>query len=120
MVVTQHFSGCGFRVASVERDNVGWDLVATRENLFLLLEVKGLSGHAVCVELTPNEYGQMRAHRGDYRLCVVTDALGQTPTLHCFVYEKHLGVWRTQEGKELEIRGMVSARMTAEDPESES
>ncbi|WP_410723360.1 protein NO VEIN domain-containing protein, partial [Burkholderia sp. SIMBA_042] len=64
-------------VSSVEEDNVGWDLTVTGGDVTLKVEVKGLSGHELCVELTPNEYKQMVSpeHRAMYAVYVVTGAL---------------------------------------------
>ena len=50
----QHFEGYGYVVNSVEKDNRGWDLEASAENITLKVEVKGLSGKIVNIELTPN------------------------------------------------------------------
>ncbi len=72
-----YYESNGYKLRDVQKDNVGWDLEATRGREKLLLEVKGLSGGELTVELTPNEYSQMNAsaHRKRYRLCVVTHAL---------------------------------------------
>jgi hypothetical protein len=51
---TDHFIQCGFKVSGHEKDNLGWDLEATKDRCHLKLEVKGLSGSDICVELTPN------------------------------------------------------------------
>ncbi|MDX1944232.1 MAG: DUF3883 domain-containing protein [Pirellulaceae bacterium] len=59
-VTTAHFRQQGYAVDSHEKDNVGWDLLATYGNRQLRLEVKGLAGSELCVELTPNEYAQMK------------------------------------------------------------
>ena len=46
---TRHFENIGYTVKSVEKDNVGWDLEATKKKRTLLIEVKGLSGGgAIC------------------------------------------------------------------------
>jgi hypothetical protein len=73
-VTTACFTQLGYLVDSVEHDNVGWDLDAVLENRKLKLEVKGLSGSEIVVELTPNEFVAMREHRDLYRLCVVAKA----------------------------------------------
>jgi hypothetical protein len=46
-----YFTRLGYRVKSVEEDNVGWDLTAVLGERELKLEVKGLSGSQVVVEL---------------------------------------------------------------------
>jgi hypothetical protein len=68
---TEYFTGLGYVVDSVEGDNVGWDLEAVHPSRpsVLRLEVKGLSGRDVQVDLTPNEYANMCHYRDAYRLC---------------------------------------------------
>jgi hypothetical protein len=82
--VTDHFRKNGYSVRSVESDNVGWDLEAARGRELLLLEVKGLAGDNISVQLTPNEYEQMIRHRSEYRVCVVTGAGSAEPSLWVF------------------------------------
>ena len=74
--VIEHYERRGFSCRSVERDNVGFDLVCGKEALELLVEVKGCSGYAD-VELTPNEYAAMNQHRNRdrYRLAIVYAAV---------------------------------------------
>ena len=100
--VTEHYSRRGYAVSSVENDNVGWDLEATRGVEMLLLEVKGLSAGRVTLQLTPNEYVQAQRHACDYRICVVTNATGRKPMLRVFAYID--GVWRASEGDTMELQ----------------
>lgn len=95
-----------------ERDNVGWDLEATLDNRKLKLEVKGLSGSELVVELTPNEYTKMNANRDTFRLCTVTSALTQ-PGLSIFQFSIESGRWETSDCRMLEVTEVVSARCTA-------
>lgn len=73
--VWKHYEAAGFAVKSVEEDNLGWDLEATKGAQVLRLEVKGTSGAAIYFELTPNEYAKLKAHATSYRVCAVCDAL---------------------------------------------
>ncbi len=50
-----HFGKEGYKVVSVEKDNRGWDLEATKDGDCLLIEVKGHIGNVIQFELTPNE-----------------------------------------------------------------
>ncbi len=86
------FENAGFAVESVEKDNRGWDLEASKKGVVLRLEVKGHAGNVVQFELTPNEYAQMQNHNNSFRVCVVRNAL-TNPDLKVFV-PKHLdGKW---------------------------
>ena len=95
---TRHFENIGYTVKSVEKDNVGWDLEATRGKTKLLIEVKGLSGKALSVELTPNEYRWLSKKKDSYRLCVVSTAL-TNPGLYICRYSKEKRKWIVEDHK---------------------
>ena len=107
-----HFESLGYDVASVERDNVGWDLVATDGRYSLRIEVKGLSGTAFSIELTPNEYNAFTQQASDYRLAVVVNALAKNPLLSICRYSDEQGAWvveGAEEGRVLEVITKKSA-----------
>jgi Protein NO VEIN, C-terminal len=76
-----------------QRDNCGWDYEFATDGRTFCVEVKGLSGTGIHVELTPNEFQAMdRAMNraflgGDYRLAVVCEALSETPKLFLFAHD---------------------------------
>lgn len=115
---TTHYGGIGYQVDSVEKDNVGWDLEAVSGQIMLRLEVKGLSGTELCVELTPNEYSKMRAYRKSYRICVVTSALSN-PRLDVFAYSPDSQQWEDQDRRPLAVETIVAARCKAARPNGE-
>lgn len=78
--VTARLKGQGYIVASVEAENKGWDLEATKGKSTFYIEVKGTAGAAIYFELTPNEYAKLKEHSAIYRVCVVCDALS-TPRI---------------------------------------
>lgn len=94
---TKYYESIGYTIDSVEKDNRGWDLEAISGKKKLLIEVKGLSGKELSVELTPNEYAALSDSdkKDNYRLCVVSTALTD-PKL--FVCSKEAGKW-VVEGK---------------------
>jgi hypothetical protein len=110
-VVCNYFEKIDYQVKSVEKDNVGWDLEATCDETKLKLEVKGLSGNTTSVELTPNEYEQMKKDPSDYRLCIVTKALQKKPLLEIFYYSKKRGKLISEDNKVLIIDEKTSARI---------
>ncbi|MER8605860.1 DUF3883 domain-containing protein [Mesorhizobium sp. M1233] len=75
-----------------QKDNCGWDLEFTQGGRTLCVEVKGLSGSEIGVELTPNEYGALNRAmmktfgEGDYRLAVVCNALTTKRKLFLFAH----------------------------------
>ena len=81
-----------YSLKSVEKDNRGWDLEATKKGKTLYLEVKGHLGNVIQFELTPNEYTKMQEHAKIYRVCVVRNAL-DTPDLVVFTPQMENGVW---------------------------
>jgi hypothetical protein len=103
------FESKGYRVQSQEKDNVGWDLLATRGEEQLLLEVKGLASNSICFELTPNEYEQLQEQEELYRICVVTAAL-TNPELSIYKFNRQTQSWQDESQRELEIKPLVAAR----------
>lgn len=108
------------RVESVEKDGVGWDLEAFSEDgVYLKVEVKGLSGKDLVVELTPNEYAKMRSseHRTDYIIYVLAEALSSNPMAYIFRHDALLSkgsdlVWVTEDGQRLRIQPIIAARLS--------
>lgn len=113
-LTTEHFESYGYVVNSVEKDNYGWDIEASVENLTLKIEVKGLSGKVVNVELTPNEYKAFKAVENQfvYRLCIVTECLAESPKLHIFSFNIPSGEWVDESGKCLNIQLKTAASIT--------
>lgn len=112
--------GGSHRVVSVEKDSVGWDLEAFFEDgTHLKVEVKGLSGKDLVVELTPNEYAKMQSskHRADYIIYVLPEALSPKPVAYIFRYDAILSkgkdlVWMTDDGQRLKIKPIIAARLS--------
>jgi len=110
-VVVKYYEKYGYIVSSVEKDNVGWDLIATKEKVKLKLEVKGLSGTSIVAELTPNELKNLKDDRRFYRLCIVTEALTTKPKLKIFAYSEETKAWTSKEGEFLNFEEIISARI---------
>jgi hypothetical protein len=109
-VVIKHFESLDYIVISSEKDNVGWDLEARRNKELLLLEVKGLSGKVLSIEMSPNEYRKSSEFHVVYRLCIVTHALSK-PELNTFQFDKSERVWKSSDGKCLQIEERIAARV---------
>ncbi len=107
--VCAHYDARGWTIETVETENLGWDLQATKGARVLLIEVKGRSGGG-SVELTPNEYAKMSADRTrmSYRLAIVHDALTK-PTVTIFGFSPGLDAWVSELGHVLEIRPATGA-----------
>ena len=111
--VREYYGKLGYRVRSVERDNVGWDLEAvTKRGAKLRIEVKGLAGVGAGVELTPNEYRAFSERSEEYRLCIVYHALNH-PLLSTFAYSKESGRWEDDRGNRLIIKPRVGAQVAS-------
>src|SRR5690606_38871409 len=108
--VTKYFKNFGYEVQSVEKDNCGWDLIASSPKTELKLEVKGLSGVSVAAELTPNEFDKLKKYKVFYRLCIVTNAL-KKPTLRIFAHSKINNEWISDDGTVIKLSKMVGARV---------
>jgi Protein NO VEIN, C-terminal len=119
-----HLEGSGFTVQSVEKDNLGYDLVATRGDETLHVEVKGRSGRDAVAELSVNEfdclsrYQCLRKPKEHYRIAIVTDALAK-PIIHEFVMLRGRTSgeisWWTLDGQwQLQFEERKAARLTAQ------
>lgn len=84
-IVTKHYESMNYNVASREKDNIGWDLDVIKGNEKIKVEVKGLSGNSIYVELTPNEYANLKKYYVDYIVAIVLNVLEQ-PKLFLFKY----------------------------------
>ena len=98
-------------VASLKR---GWDIEAASALGTLLIEVKGLAGPRLVIELTPNEYEMMGKHKERYVLFVLTSALSHRPLARIFRYEAPVrgrseAQWLSERGDVLDIRPRVGA-----------
>lgn len=107
----KYYVNKGFRLKSVEKDNVGWDLEAEQRGLQLRIEVKGLSGASTVFELTPNEYANMKKYKGNYRIAVVTNCLVE-PILTIYYYISEEDCWGDNMGNKLNVKEIVSARLS--------
>lgn len=107
--VWQYFLSKNYFIENVQRDNVGWDLnvISRDDGEELKIEVKGLSGDEVNVELTPNEYE--KSSQAGYRICVVTNTL-KKPNL--YIFKKVKKDWIDKDNNRLEVMEKVAARFT--------
>jgi hypothetical protein len=100
-----------------QKDNCGWDLEFNRAGQTLCVEVKGLSGAVLGVELSPNEYAAMKRamnkgfSEGAYRLAVVSNAL-TAPELFLFVHASGTD-WRCElTSKHIRVTERTAARLS--------
>lgn len=111
--IYNYYDDLGYRIKSVEDENFGWDLEATKGKITLLLEVKGLSGSEINLELTANEYTQLKRYKKYFRLCVVTSALTK-PQKYIFSYSDTEDIWNdVTQNKKLAFNEITSAKVTA-------
>ena len=108
--VCKHFgvgrNGLGYKIESRENDNVGYDLRMTKGDVTLCVEVKGRSIDDVVAEFSRNESRVIQEHQrgrfedGDYRVCIVTDALNEHAQrrLHHFSWWSQRKAWIEVDG----------------------
>lgn len=94
----KYFEELDYKVTSCEGDNLGWDLEADLHNIKLKLEVKGLSGYDINIELTPNEYQMMKCNKTVSRICIVSQAFATKPLLSIFAYNPDTSRWENTKG----------------------
>jgi len=80
--VSKCFRKKGWNVESVERLNLGYDLICRKDNEELHVEVKGISGNEPTFIITNNE---LKTAKTDpmFVICIVTKALSEKPEIHC-------------------------------------
>jgi hypothetical protein len=124
--VGHYLEDAGYLIKSVEKDNLGYDLVAKRGQEILHVEVKGRSGVDVAAELSVNEfeylsrYQNIRNSKAHYRIAIVTNALSE-PVIHEFVLVRGQTLkeheWWTLDGRwSLKFEERTAARLTATRP----
>jgi hypothetical protein len=102
-------------VKSVELDGKGWDLEATAADGDVInIEVKGLSGPQIVVELTPNEYAMMKVQRERYVIYILSSALDANKKAHIFRFDSSQSsrsnlVWEADDGRVLDIKELLAA-----------
>jgi hypothetical protein len=107
-LTAEYYTQLGFDVYDVHEKNYGWDMEARKGKEKLLLEVKGLSGNELTVELSANEYAKSKKHKKDFRICIVNNALDKNKKqLHVFANIK--GYWISNNGLWLNETPKVSA-----------
>ena len=101
-----------------QKDNCGWDLEFLANGRTLCVEVKGLAGAEIGVELTPNEYTAMKRAmdgaftEGDYRLAIVCEALSKVPSFFLFRHEKDM-CWRCERSqRQITVSQRIAARLS--------
>lgn len=70
--VIEHYEGDGWTVTRVSHQKLGWDLTAMRDEAVRHIEVKGSTGPAVAIELTPNELEKAREYPDRAVLAIVS------------------------------------------------
>lgn len=101
----------------VSKKKRGWDIEAPSQNGVALIEVKGLSGTRLAIELTPNEYGQMLKRKHEFVLFVLTAALSRKPRARIFRYQpgataSQAPAWVSDHGERLKIAERLGACCT--------
>ena len=111
----EYYSNRSYDVKSVEKENRGYDLIASSGHRELLIEVKGTSlilDKCVTVNLSPNEYRKSKYQKNQYRICIVTDCLNK-PLVNEFVWNKSEEQWEDENaGSILKVDEVVSANFT--------
>ncbi len=110
-LAAKYYERYGFKTTFVHLQKFGWDLEAKKNGDAIRVEVKGLSGSELSVDLTPNEYWQMRKKSKSYHLCVVLNALGPTPVVRTFAYSPATKSWQDEQGA-LTCTEIVGARFS--------
>lgn len=103
-ICMEEYEKRNYNVNSVETENLGYDIHAKSNTIDneVFIEVKGLSGTSVFVELTNNEYIKMNELKDKYRLAIVNNCL-KDPYLRIFSYNSDSKFWIDEEDEILKI-----------------
>jgi|SRR3972149_11916525 len=119
--VIDYYIKQGYDTESVEKDNIGYDLVAIQDEKELYVEVKGTSISNInnaTVGLTPNEYEASKNNRDKFRICIVSGALSN-PMVHEFVWDKSKTAWYNEKALlRLNFQEIISANISIENNDS--
>ena len=105
----------GYDVQSRESENVGYDLLASKEREILHVEVKGTSVEIpsnVNAMLTPNEYTVSKKSKRKYRICIVINAL-KNPEIFEFISDNQRQSWFSEQSLScLKIKEYIAANLS--------
>jgi len=104
------FEQKGFEISDVHKENKGWDLEASKDKITLHLEVKGTQNNFNGIEVTANEYKNIKKKSKSFRLCIVSNALDKKKQQTDVFYFKD-NVWVDDNDQLLSIDEVVSARI---------
>jgi hypothetical protein len=104
-----HFRG-RYQVIDVSKEDKGWDFEVSKDGEELYVEVKGLSGENVNIELTPNEYEKMKDNKDKYRIFVLTNADKKKGDYYIFSFKGDKILKDENKNKELTIEERTGAR----------
>jgi len=107
----QNLQKGGWTVTSVEKDNVGYDLLARKKSITLYIEVKGLSGELTTVELTPNEYTTLKRNQDKYIVAIVFSCSTENPILTYFRYKNSIKKWVNKTNHYIEFYERTGATL---------
>lgn len=105
-------AGGRLRIDDVSLKARGWDLEGfPKRGNPLLIEVKGVSGPHVVVELTPNEFEKMRTPglRDRYVIFVSTGCLSDGVADHIYRYDAGSDSWKDDRGRRLKEEQRIGA-----------
>lgn len=83
-LVTDLFEENEWTVQSVEAQHVGYDLLCTKKNTKLFVEVKGRSGNDRSICITKNEYRTVLNNPDNFYIYIVTLVLTDSPKIYNF------------------------------------
>jgi hypothetical protein len=111
-IFMRHFEDLNFIVEEKYKENKGWDLEASYMDIRFLLEVKGLSGTFGSIELTPNEFKQMKLNKHIYKLCISSNTLSKKPQKTIISYSSFSKQWEDEGNRKVNIKIIRPARVS--------
>lgn len=99
LFVTEYFEKSNYQIKSVQKDNLGFDLIANKNKESLTLEVKGLAGKSSNIIISSNEIEYLDKNFENHRICVVRNCDKKSKELIIFKFEQSSKQWKTEDKK---------------------
>lgn len=106
----EHFENKSYVVRSVEKENLGYDLIAESKDENLTLEVKGISGTRKSIILSSRENMYFDQNLKNHRICIVHNCEKKQKKISVFKFNEKSKNWIDDENNILRFDKFLSAQ----------
>lgn len=106
----EHFENKSYIVTNVEKENIGYDLIAEGKDERLTLEVKGISGNRKSFILSSNENKYFDQNLKNHRICLVQNCEKTKKNISVFKFYEKSKNWQDDDNNILRFDKFLSAQ----------